>query len=87
MFEAPRIHLTGASGAGVTTLGAALATRLGGVHLDTDDFYWLTTTPYREKRAADERLRLLGEAFAAAPQPGDEGASTEDEGKRGASAP
>ena len=45
----PRIHITGASGFGVSTLGGALAARLGCAHLDTDDFYWLPTDPpYRE---------------------------------------
>lgn len=67
MVDVPRIHITGASGAGVTTLGAALAAELGATHLDTDDFYWLPTNPpYREKREAAERLRRLQAAFAAA---------------------
>lgn len=62
-----RVHITGASGAGVSTLGAALAVRLGGVHLDTDDYYWRPTSPpYREKREVAERLSALREAFAAA---------------------
>lgn len=60
-----RIHITGAAGAGVTSLGAALAHRLGAVHLDTDDFYWLPTLPpYRLKRDAAERLALLDAAVA-----------------------
>lgn len=63
-----RIHITGASGAGVTTLGAALAARLGGAHLDTDDFYWQPTVPpYRVKRTVEERLALLRRSFAAQP--------------------
>jgi adenylate kinase family enzyme len=60
-----RIHVTGAAGAGVTSLGAALAERLNAVHLDTDDFYWLPTSPpYRLKRDVTERLLLLETAFA-----------------------
>jgi adenylate kinase family enzyme len=56
----PRIHITGASGAGTTTLGRALATALGCTHLDTDDYYWMPTRPrYRTKRPIDERRALL----------------------------
>jgi adenylate kinase family enzyme len=59
------IHVTGASGAGTTTLGRALARRTGAVHLDTDEFYWLPVEPaYSEKRPIPERLALLNEAFA-----------------------
>ncbi|MEZ4453038.1 MAG: AAA family ATPase [Nannocystaceae bacterium] len=69
MLERPQIHLTGASGAGVTTLGRALADHLECTALDTDDFYWRPTTPpFREKRPNDERLDLLRRAFADAPR-------------------
>ena len=52
-----RIGITGASGCGATTLGAALAGRLGAVHIDTDDHYWLATDPpYQVKREVPERL-------------------------------
>lgn len=52
-----RVGITGASGCGVTTLGAALAARIGAVHIDTDDHYWVATNPpYREK--SDEPGRL-----------------------------
>lgn len=58
------IHITGASGAGTTTLGRALAARLKVAHFDTDDFYWLPVEPaYSIKRPAAERLSLLGDAF------------------------
>ena len=54
------IHITGASGSGTSTLGAALAAELGGVHLDADDYYWLPTAPpFTDKRPAAERLTLL----------------------------
>src|SRR5882724_4682241 len=63
-----RIHLTGASGVGATTLGRRLADRLSCAHFDTDDYYWLTSDPpYRLKREIPERLRLLREALDAAP--------------------
>jgi adenylate kinase family enzyme len=59
-----RIHIFGASGAGTTTLGRALADALAIPHHDTDDFYWLPTTPpYRKKRAVADRLRLMREIF------------------------
>ena len=52
-----RTGITGASGCGVTTLGAALAERLGAVHIDADDHFWVATDPpYRVKREVPERL-------------------------------
>ncbi len=58
----------GASGAGVTTLGRALADTLAAPHHDTDDYYWHPTTPpSREERPAAERLRLMEELFLARP--------------------
>jgi adenylate kinase family enzyme len=59
-----RIHMTGASGSGVTSLGRALGTALALPHHDTDDYLWLPTTPpYRELRPAADRLRLMREMF------------------------
>ena len=58
------IHILGASGSGTTTLGSALATKHGHIHLDTDNFYWIATDPpFREKRPIDQRLDLLREAM------------------------
>src|ERR1700733_3293004 len=58
------IHITGASGAGTTTLGRALAERTGAVHLDTDDFYWMPVEPaYSVKRPEEERSALILRAF------------------------
>jgi hypothetical protein len=55
-----RIGITGAPGCGVTTLGAALAARLGAVPIDTDDHYWVDTDPpYRDKYDVPERLRRI----------------------------
>jgi len=58
-----RVGITGASGCGVTTLGAALADRLEAVHIDTDDHFWTATDPpYQVKRDVPERLvRLAAE--------------------------
>lgn len=55
-----RIHITGASGSGVTTLGLALAERLGIPAVDADSFYWVPTeTPFTKKRDREERLVMV----------------------------
>ena len=60
-----RIHITGASGSGATTLGRAVAQHLALPHFDTDDFYWLPVEPvYSEKRDPEDRIRLMQELFA-----------------------
>jgi adenylate kinase family enzyme len=59
-----RIHVTGASGAGVTSLGRALAGALAISHHDTDDYFWRPTNPpYSEIRVVADRLRLMREVF------------------------
>ena len=59
-----RILITGASGAGVTSLGRALADALAISHHDTDDYFWRPTNPpYREIREVADRLRLMREVF------------------------
>lgn len=59
-----RIHVFGASGAGTTALGRALAEALAIPHHDTDDYFWLPTVPpYRQIRAIEDRLRLMREMF------------------------
>src|SRR5829696_7380488 len=60
-----RVHITGASGSGTTTLGHALAARFGWRHLDTDDHFWLPTDPpFQQQRPVPERLALLCAALA-----------------------
>lgn len=58
-----KIHIMGAPGAGTTSLGKALAERLGCPHFDVDDVYWFTDDdlPYRRKRNPDHRRKLLAE--------------------------
>jgi adenylate kinase family enzyme len=59
-----RIHLLGASGSGVTTLGRRLADRLALPHHDSDDYFWLPTAPpYQMLRPIPDRLRLMREMF------------------------
>ncbi|MFZ2064145.1 MAG: hypothetical protein WAU82_24260 [Candidatus Binatus sp.] len=59
-----RILITGASGAGVTSFGRALADALAISHHDTDDYFWRPTNPpYREMRDVGDRLRLMREVF------------------------
>jgi hypothetical protein len=58
----------GASGAGVTSLGRALACALAVPHHDTDDYFWLPTDPpYRDKRDVGERLKLMRMSSCQAP--------------------
>ena len=52
--------MTGASGTGTSTLGAALSARLSCAHLESDDFLWEPTWPkFRTLRPPEERIRLL----------------------------
>lgn len=59
-----RIHITGGSGSGTTTLGAHLALALRLPHHDTDDFFWDTAgAPYSLRREVPERLDLMRRMF------------------------
>ena len=58
------INIVGGPGCGCTTLGKALANKLQFRFFDGDDFYWLPSVPpFRNKRDADERNRILCEAL------------------------
>lgn len=60
-----KIHILGAAGSGVTTLGRALSEALNVQLLDTDDFYWRQTpVPFSEKTTVPERLFTMREACA-----------------------
>ena len=39
------IHIYGASGSGITTLGRKISEELGYKFMDTDDYFWLPTNP------------------------------------------
>lgn len=57
---AHRIHIFGASGSGASTLGAHLARKIGGLHLDTDSYYWQETDPpFTQKRNPAERISMI----------------------------
>jgi adenylate kinase family enzyme len=59
-----RIHITGASGSGTTTLGRAVASALAIPHHDMDDYLWQPTEPpYSELRPTADCLRLMTEMF------------------------
>lgn len=56
-----RILITGACGAGASTLALTLASHLGWPCLDGDDYLWRTAAPpFQDKRSAEERRALLG---------------------------
>lgn len=55
-----RIHIFGASGSGVTTLGNALAKALSIPYFDSDQYFWIPTNPpFRIKRLPIERNELI----------------------------
>jgi adenylate kinase family enzyme len=59
-MSGPRIHITGASGCGVTTLGAVLGAILDIPHLDVDDAYWVPSDPpFTTKRPPEARVARL----------------------------
>ena len=64
-MDCHRIHILGAAGAGTTTLGKALAERLGIAYFDSDFYYWQQTPePFTIARPRDERIQLLQEHTA-----------------------
>lgn len=59
-----RLHVTGASGSGTTTLARAVADAWAVPHGDADDYFWLPTDPpYVHKRPAVERVALMDQVF------------------------
>jgi adenylate kinase family enzyme len=67
MPEGRRIYITGASGSGVTTLGAALAAELQVPQHDVDAIFWEPTDPpFQTPRAIADRQARLQEVVDAA---------------------
>ena len=63
------IHITGASGAGTSTLGRALEEKHDYKWLDSDDFFWMPTDPpFTHRRPAEECVSLLYEAIRRHPR-------------------
>lgn len=63
-----KIHLFGASGAGVSTLGSYIATRYGFPLIDADDIYWeRTPVPFEVARPFELRQQELQKAVAGKP--------------------
>jgi adenylate kinase family enzyme len=66
MGTSRRIHITGASGVGTSTLGESLAARLGYAFFDADRYYWMPTNPpFTEKRPKVDRLQMIQEDISA----------------------
>ncbi len=63
-----RVLVTGAAGAGTTTLAGALAGRWSVPHADSDDYFWVPTDPpYREVREPEARAELMDAIFLPRP--------------------
>lgn len=63
-----KIYLIGASGAGVSTLGIALARHLGVPHVDVDDHYWQPSDPpFDQAWPPERRLESLTQALGLEP--------------------
>ena len=63
-----KLHLFGASGTGVSTLGGALALALGLPYFDTDDYFWeASDPPFTVRRPSAARDARLAHDLAQAP--------------------
>lgn len=61
-----RLHITGASGSGTTTLGRAVADAWAVPHADADDYFWIPSDPpFTAKRSPAERIALMERVFLA----------------------
>ncbi|NIG53378.1 adenylate kinase [Chitinophaga sp. Cy-1792] len=60
-----KLHILGASGSGVTTLGNALAHYLDIPYFDSDNYFWLPTVPpFSQRRDAAERNAMISTELA-----------------------
>jgi len=54
------IHILGASGSGTSTIGAAVAGKLGYAHFDSDNYFWAPSAePFTVMRDRNECMKLL----------------------------
>lgn len=58
-----RIHILGASGSGTTTLAEKLSKKMNYTHFDTDNYFWLDTETFSQKRKVEDRIELLSKEF------------------------
>ncbi len=59
-----RLHITGASGSGTTTLARTDASAWSAPHAEVDDYFWLPTDPpYTHKRPEADRVALMQQVF------------------------
>ena len=59
-----RLHITGASGSGTTTLARTVASAWSAPHAEVDDYFWLPTDPpYTHKRPEADRVALMQQVF------------------------
>ncbi|HEX8328555.1 MAG TPA: adenylate kinase [Hymenobacter sp.] len=64
-----RLHIFGASGTGVTTLGQALGSTLGVPYFDSDDYFWeRSNPPFTVRRPPAERDAALAADLAQPPR-------------------
>lgn len=56
-----KLHILGAPGSGVSTLGKSIAQHWQAPHFDVDDYHWFTDDPlpYRRRRNPEHRRQLL----------------------------
>ncbi len=60
-----KIHIVGASGSGVTTLGQALTRKLSIPYFDSDDYFWLPSDPpFTKRQDPIERNKRIAEDLA-----------------------
>lgn len=65
MNKTIKIHIFGASGSGVTTLGKNLSLHFQIPFLDADDYYWKETNPpFQEANSIETRKALLKNALS-----------------------
>lgn len=64
-----RVHITGAAGAGKSTLAAALAERTGHAAFDADDYAWTPSDPpFQRRRDPAQAEALFRQAIAGTPR-------------------
>lgn len=65
MSQSLKLHIFGASGAGTTTLGVALAEHLRARYFDSDAYFWQPTDPpFTTPRPREDRIALLSQDLA-----------------------